>query len=771
MSKKMLIDAGHPEEIRVAVLDARNQLEELDFETTNKRPLKGNVYLARVTRVEPSLQAAFVEYGGNRHGFLPFGEIHPDYFRIPVDDRRKIEAEIRETMTPEDDDIDPLIPKTSGSKKPSNKTEKVPEIKVSSTATFPDVIQAEAQTTTVATELEIDAGKLPTTPEVEATVQFIPESATPEEAPAGPSQREQGRSRDPNARNRVRQVESGHDDEIEQIGGEGTEEFQSKRRRRLSFHDRYKIQEVIQKGQVLLIQVVKEERKAKGAALTTYLSFAGRYCVLMPNSPQSGGVSRKIASPQERRSLKDMLHDLKIPDGMSMIIRTAGKGLNKAEIKRDYEYLLKLWNRIREVTLQSVAPALIYEEANLIKRAIRDMYTKDITDVIIDGEDSYVLTKRLFRELMPAHEKRVKLYTAKDVPFFHAFGVEKQVESLHRPEVQLPSGGSIVFNQTEALVAIDINSGRSTRERNVEQTALQTNLEAADQIALQLRLRDLAGLVVIDFIDMDETDHKIAVENRLKSAMNVDRARIQIGRISSFGLLELSRQRLRPSILEISSIICPHCKGTGMLRAMESQAMDLLHAIEGVVLKNRERILSFRAAPEIVEYLQNYKRADLSNLELQHDLRIFLEADSTFIPPDHELIIGDLHSPAYKAAVRKRDQATFDKHKDRLQLHEQAPIHDMDFDESAMALSPDEVIEEAGPPEQYNQGRGSQDDSRRRGRRGGRRRGPGARVGGGPRPPYQQHHQGQGQGPRPQQGTPAQAGDKPKKSWWQRLLE
>lgn len=755
----MLIDAGHPEEIRVAVLDARNQLEELDFETTNKRPLKGNIYLAKVTRVEPSLQAAFVEYGGNRHGFLPFGEIHPDYFRIPVDDRRKIEAEIKATMSSDDDD-DLDLPETNSGGTKSSKTEtaakNVTEIKISSTESFTETPQEPAQIKEVEAGIVVSQGNLTPLPDSELPpVHFIPESPVQEK----PVVKEHA------GRGRVRSVEAAQQDDIELIGGEGTEEFQSKRRRKLSFHDRYKIQEVVTKGQVLLIQVVKEERKAKGAALTSYLSFAGRYCVLMPNSPQSGGVSRKIASPQERRSLKETLNELNIPEGMSLIIRTAGKGLNKTEIKRDYEYLLKLWNRIREVTMQSVAPSLIYEEANLIKRAIRDMYNKDISDVIISGEDSYNLTKRLFKELMPAHEKRVQLYTAKDVPFFHSYGVEKQVENLHRPEVQLPSGGSIVFNQTEALVAIDINSGRSTRERNVELTAFNTNLEAADQIALQLRLRDLAGLVVIDFIDMDQPEHKIAVENRLKAAMNVDRARIQVGHISSFGLLELSRQRLRPSILEVSSITCPHCQGTGMMRAMESQAMDLLHSIEGVVLKTKESILSFRAAPEIVHYLQNYKRADLSNLEIQHNTRIFLEGDPAFIPPDFEIISGDLGGAAKKAAQRKRSQATFDQHKDRMQLHYQASIRDHDLDLPASSVA-SEQTEEMDYSSNTNRPQ-NMDDSRRRGRRGGRRRGSNQRPHGGQRPGYPQ---GSDQRPHAQKSSSEQT-DKPKKSWWQRLLE
>lgn len=732
MSKKMLIDAGHPEEVRVAVLDARNQLEELDYETTNKRPLKGNVYLARITRVEPSLQAAFVEYGGNRHGFLPFGEIHPDYFRIPVDDRRKIEAEIRATMLPEDEDdeLDRITP-----------TPSVRAAKAAKAAVESKLTDTHAPSETLPAEARIQEDDEPETVELE----LITENRVPEK---------------PAVRGRVRQAETmDNQDDIELIGGEGTEEFQSKRRRKLSFHDRYKIQEVLHKGQVLLIQVVKEERKAKGAAITTYLSFAGRYCVLMPNSPQSGGVSRKIASPQERRSLKETLKELNTPEGMSLIIRTAGKGLNKAEIKRDYEYLLKLWNRIREVTMRSVAPALIYEEANLIKRAIRDMYNKDIVEVVINGQDSYDLTKRLFKELMPAHEKRVKLYTSEETPFFHAYGVEKQVENLHRPEVQLPSGGSIVFNQTEALVAIDINSGRSTRERNIELTALNTNLEAADQIALQLRLRDLAGLVVIDFIDMENPDHKIAVENRLKAAMNLDRARIQVGHISPFGLLELSRQRMRPSILEVSSITCPHCQGTGMMRALESQAMDLLHSIEGVVMKTKETILSFRAAPEIVHYLQNYKRADLSNLEMFHNTRIFLEGDPNFIPPDYELISGDLGGAAKKADLHKKSQDAFNRHKERIQLHEQDPIRDHDLDEPYHTEASDVA---RAPQEDRTQ---NFDDSRRRGRRGGRRRGPGQRTQGGG-----QRYQGNDQRPH-KQTTAGPKDEKPKKSWWQRLLE
>lgn len=734
-NKKMLIDASHAEEVRVAVLDSRGQLEELDFETTTKRTLKGNIYLAKITRVEPSLQAAFVEYGGNRHGFLPFNEIHPDYFRIPIDDRKKIEAEIYASAETESEDEFEETPSKA-------QTARIPEAKVSS-AVHPDKAIGSADESNQTEAKTVDETRDISFKKTSHSVTNS-ELHEDDDAPLKPS---------------ISTIEAAESD-IETIGGEGTEEFQAKRRKRLSFHDRYKIQEVLQKGQVLLVQVAKEERKAKGAALTTYLSFAGRYCVLMPNSPRAGGVSRKIASPQERRQLKEMLNSFQVPDPMSLIIRTAGRGLNKTEIKRDYDYLIRLWSRIREVTLQSIAPALIYEEASLIKRAIRDLYNKDIDEIWIQGEDSYHMTKQLFKELMPAHERRVKLYDKKDVPLFHKFGIEPQVENLHKPEIPLPAGGSIVFNQTEALVAIDINSGRATRERHIEKTAFNTNMEAAVEIARQLRLRDLAGLIVIDFIDMENAENIKAVENQLKTAMNVDRARIQLGHISPFGLMELSRQRLRPSIIEISSIQCPHCRGTGMMRSMESYAMDLLHTIEGLAIRGHHEIISILAPFEIANYLQNYKRNELTTIEQYHKVRIFLEGDFEMLAPNFELLTGEMTPTARRVTQHKRAEASFTKHKERLQQHKQAPIrgHELE-DMTAIPLAP--VEEELKGPEQVQILPSDDRGQRRRGRRGGRRRG------------------GPGRPSHPQRATheagPSQEGMRPKeearKSWWQRLLE
>ncbi|MFQ5348647.1 MAG: ribonuclease E/G, partial [Rhodothalassiaceae bacterium] len=482
MSTRMLIDARHPEETRVAVIRG-NRVEEFDYESVAKEQLKGNIYLAKVTRVEPSLQACFVEYGGNRHGFLAFSEIHPDYYQIPVADREALlaaEAEAAQAEAAEDD------------------------------------------------------------------------------APEGETR--PGKAAD----------EAGEEPEVEEVAGEeDTDEEASERRRLRSLRRRYKIQEVIKRRQILLVQVVKEERGSKGAALTTYLSLAGRYCVLMPNSFNGGGISRKIASQADRKKLKSVLSALDIPEGMGCIIRTAGLNRTKAEIKRDFDYLLRLWDEIRDRTLHSVAPALIHEEANLIRRSIRDLYSRDIDEVLVEGEEGYRTAKEFMKLLTPSHAKRVKHYKGA-VPLFYRYKVESQLEAMYSPVVQLPSGGYLVIDPTEALVSIDVNSGRSTKEHNIEETALKTNLEAADEIARQLRLRDLAGLIVIDFIDMEERGNNRKVEKRLKEALRLDRARIQVGRISSFGLLEMSRQRLRPNLLEASMMPCPTCGGAGVVRSVES---------------------------------------------------------------------------------------------------------------------------------------------------------------------------------------------------------
>jgi ribonuclease E len=532
----MLIDASHPEETRVVVVDG-NRVEDYDVEVASRRQLKGNIYLAKVTRVEPSLQAAFVDYGGNRHGFLAFNEIHPDYYQIPIADRERLLAE-----------------------------------------------QAAA------------------------------------EQAAENAEREHG----------------GEDaDAAEPIGADDDEEVERRRVRPPSRY--YKIQEVIKRRQIMLVQVAKEERGNKGAALTTYLSLAGRYCVLMPNTSRGGGISRKIVGANDRKRLKKILSELEVPDGMAVIVRTAGSGRGKAEVKRDYEYLVRLWSSIREITLQSTAPTLVYEEASLIKRSIRDLYGRDIEEIIVQGEEEYRIAKEFMKLFISSHAKRVKLYEDAEKPLFHQFGVEEHLDSMHQPTVQLRSGGYVVINPTEALVAIDVNSGRSTRERNIEETALRTNLEAADEIAKQLRLRDLAGLIVVDFIDMENPRNQGLVERRLKEAMKNDRARVQIGRISPFGLLELSRQRLRPSLIETCFEVCPACGGNGLRRTTESTALAILRKLEEEGIKHRVSELSVAMPPAAAMYLLNQKRRSLLAIEDRYGMSVGIVEDPTLVPPDHRI--------------------------------------------------------------------------------------------------------------------------------------
>ena len=586
MTKHMLIDATHLEETRVAVVDGK-KLEEFDFETASKRQLKGNIYLAKVVRVEPSLQAAFVEYGGNRHGFLAFNEIHPDYYRIPVADREALLAEDAAFSASEEDALNA-------------------------------VAGAEDAAAPAATESGdgAAAGDPPAGNGAPAEADGVGGGSPPPsgdaagEAPAEPTAT------------------------VETIGGD---EVEDARRRRARPARRYKIQEVIKRRQILLIQVTKEERGTKGAAITTYLSLAGRYCVLMPNTARGGGVSRKITSVGDRKRLKGIVEEMDIPDGMAVIVRTAGSERSKAEVRRDFEYLLRLWNEIRELTLQSSAPALIYEEANLIKRSIRDLYGRDIEDITVEGEDGYKAAKAFMRTLMPSHAKRVQLYKDSAVPLFQRHQIESQIDAIHNPVVQLPAGGYIVLDSTEALVAIDVNSGRATRERNIEETALRTNLEAADEVARQLRLRDLAGLIVIDFIDMEESRHNAQVERRLKEAMRHDRARIQLGRISPFGLLELSRQRLRPSLFEASMQACRHCHGTGHIRSTESTALHVLRAIEEEDVRNRSAGITVTVPTAVALYILNQKRTRLVEIELRHGMRVFLASDDSLIPPEFRL--------------------------------------------------------------------------------------------------------------------------------------
>ncbi|MCM8557440.1 Rne/Rng family ribonuclease [Sphingomicrobium sediminis] len=611
MTTRMLIDARHPEETRVAVADG-NRIQEFDFESSEHKQLKGNIYLAKVTRVEPSLQAAFVDYGGNRHGFLAFSEIHPDYYQIPKEDRDALLAEEAEHAAEE-----------------ARLREKEEE--------------------------DIDGED---EAEVEEAGQASDESPVDETA-------------------------------VEQV-----------RNKRRALRRRYKIQDVIQRRQVLLVQVVKEERGNKGAALTTYLSLAGRYCVLMPNTSHGGGISRKISNGKDRKRLKQIMSDLKLPSSMGLIVRTAGLSRTKTEIKRDFDYLARLWDEIREKTLKSSAPSLIYRDSDLVKRAIRDLYSREIDEVMVEGEEGYKAARRFMKLLMPSHVRRVKQY-ADPTPIFQRYGVEDQLTGMYQPVVQLKSGGYLVINPTEALVSIDINSGRSTKEHNIENTAFQTNLEAAKEIARQLRLRDMAGLVVIDFIDMEQNSHNRKVEKAMKEALKNDRARIQVGRISSFGLLEMSRQRLRTGVLEASTHSCPHCDGTGLMRTASSSGLSALRMIEDEAARGKGTTIVLCAGRDAAIFLLNKKRAELAEVEERYGVTVEVEIDEEF-----EGAKMRVESKGPRPAKRPR----------------QAPI----VDEEPEPIEDEEEIDEIEDEE-------DEDDKpkRRRRRRGGRGRRRGGRGRGG----------------------------------------
>ncbi|GHA12089.1 hypothetical protein GCM10007989_03110 [Devosia pacifica] len=617
-TKRMLVDAIHPEETRIVVTSG-NKLEDFDFESASRRQLRGNIYLAKVTRVEPSLQAAFVEYGGNRHGFLAFSEIHPDYYQIPVADREAlIQAEEAEHSRHNDHDDDHVS---------------------------------------------------------------VPEGVSEPAADSDPQ--------DP--------PENGeHRESVESVGGGDALEEVPERKRNLM--RRYKIQEVIKRRQVMLVQVVKEERGNKGAALTTYLSLAGRYSVLMPNTARGGGISRKITNAADRKRLKEITSDLSVPQGMGVILRTAGASRTKAEVKRDFEYLMRLWENVRNLTLQSQAPCLVYEEGSLIKRTIRDLYNKDIAEVLVAGEDAYREAKDFMKMIMPSHAENVKLY-ADEQPLFSRFTVEGQLDQMFSPQVTLPSGGYLVINPTEALVSIDVNSGRSTKEHNIEDTALQTNLEAAEEVARQLRLRDLAGLIVIDFIDMMENRSNRAVERKLKECLKDDRARIQVGRISHFGLMEMSRQRIRFGVVESSTHKCPICDGTGLVRSTESVALMVMRHVEDHVLRKPGQSLNVHVPVDVALYILNYKRDTLTTLEGRHALSITITADPKLTASQFNL-------------ERTEQRAGF-----VAEVRETAPVRvdSTDFDE----IEEEETeAEETAPAEQENEGSSSRRKRRRR-RRGG----------------------------------------------------
>ncbi|MEL7490718.1 MAG: Rne/Rng family ribonuclease [Pseudomonadota bacterium] len=805
MSKKMLIDAAHAEEVRVCVLENR-KVEDFDFESSSRKPLRGNIYLARVTRVEPSLQAAFVEYGGNRHGFLAFNEIHPDYYQIPVSDREALQAadaeeaalaaeldlvqrgdeedddEDRHAYAHDDSDDDGAVEEVSADEETdepdaddvraeaqsiddteigdddsrdeeeeeenADDDERVADDNAEEDSgdnvdpSAEDASDDEAASENDAPEAELvaaadDGGDQPI-PFVTPIFPFVAASAD-EETPdtdaddANADKEEETPAVDPRTTKRV----------------ELLERYKEAKRKRARLLRNYKIQEVIKRRQILLIQVVKEERGNKGAALTTYMSLAGRYCVLMPNTARGGGISRKIPNASDRKRLRRVVDSLDVPQGMGLIIRTAGAKRTKTEIKRDYDYLIRLWENIRSLTLESIAPCLIYEEASLIKRAIRDLYDKDISKVLVEGEEGYREAKDFMKMLMPSHAKNVQPYKDK-LPLFVKHDVEKQLDAMYQPSVRLKSGGYLVINQTEALIAVDVNSGKATRERNIELTALKTNLEAAVETARQCRLRDLAGLIVIDFIDMEENKNNRAVEKKLKEALKHDRARIQVGRISGFGLLEMSRQRRRSGIVDGTTHACPTCNGAGAVRSNEMAALRILRAVESEAISRRAAIVSVKASLDVTLYVLNYKRAWLKRIEDDYAVSIEVIADQSKAgdqydiekrgepkprPVETSVVRADLSDAMADEDEDATSEAAADESEDekparRKRRRRRKKRQD---DDGAEAQRGDDAVDEDDAPvedsEREEEARASDDEDsgerkkrRRRGRRGGRRK-------------------------------------------------
>ena len=774
MGSKMLIDASHPEETRVVVVRG-NRIEEFDFESAARRQLKGNIYLAKVTRVEPSLQAAFVEYGGNRHGFLAFSEIHPDYYQIPLADRMALLQEEEEDHARDHDDDDNGHDNGHGerqetrSKAPSTPAEDATDAGADQDEAWEDADGAEGEDLPGDARAEddgnSDGGDPDETPRGEAlaathdddrlveevseddtaagetgVIEAAGESEEPAEtAHPGASETEEtsdsaSENGEPEAvapaprvahgvpgdmGNGVEDVEEDPENQrVESIGAEDALEEVPQRRRKQQ-RRQYKIQEVIKRRQVILVQVVKEERGNKGAALTTYLSLAGRYCVLMPNTARGGGISRKITDSGDRRRLKEVAKEIEVPQGMGLIVRTAGAQRTKTEIKRDYDYLLRLWESVRDLTLKSTAPALVYEEGSLVKRAIRDLYTKDVDEVMVEGDGAYREAKDFMKMLMPSHAKNVKAY--KDTrPLFSRYQAESQLDGLYSPTVTLPSGGYMVINQTEALVSVDINSGKATREHNIEDTAYRTNLEAADEIARQLRLRDLAGLVVIDFIDMEEKRNNRNVERRLKDALKHDRARIQVGRISHFGLLEMSRQRLRPGLLEGSSRTCPHCEGRGVVRSISSCGLSVLRAIEEHLIARKPENLTVKCPREVAFYILNEKRDNLLTIETTYGISVFV-TPSDDLKGSQAVIerATDRNIPPRKVqAVPVRIDSAFAEDEDEDVIEETAEAEEADGDGDDTADGEQSRADKSDKGGEKSEG--GRKRRRRRGRRGGR---------------------------------------------------
>lgn len=699
MTKRMLIDATQAEETRVAVIE-NDKLDTYDFDSAVRKQIKGSIFLAKVTRVEPSLQACFVEYGGNRQGFLAFTEIHPDYYRIPVEDRQALLAEEAAWDDEEDEEDFPEAPRQRVS-------EEQPDMPVESNAGESEEPKQGLEALSHALDQAI--------PQLQGEVELA-------ETPADEITAEASDVNAPNV------TEIPRDNTTETVGGDDEDDQQNQRSRHMGrLRRRYKIQEVIKRRQIMLVQATKEERGNKGAAMTTYISLPGRYCVLMPNSPRGGGVSRKITDPQARRKMKELLSELDLPNGMSVILRTAGLTRSRADVKRDLEYLLKLWDEIRRDTMQAVAPALIYEEADIFKRTIRDLYNRDTAEIIIAGEEGYRKVKTFMHQMVPQHGKRVKYYRDPLVPLFQRYNVEAQIANVFKPRVELKSGGYIIINPTEALVSIDVNSGRATRERHIDDTALKTNMEAAQEIARQLRLRDLGGLVVIDFIDMDSSRHNSKVERKLREAMAEDRARIEIGRISGFGLLELSRQRLHPSLTETHFEPCAHCAGTGLVRTTDSAAVVAIRHIEAEAVKGKAVAITASVPVNVAVYILNHKRDELNRMEDYFGCRIAVRADEKMKPNDVE-ISSEKGTPNPRVKIEELPLPHIEGVDDQVISDEDdgdEPLVDLgdSYEDDQRYLKMDSDDGEDGPGSWRNNRRGGRGGRNSRGGRGGSRRG------------------------------------------------
>ncbi|MDA9008932.1 Rne/Rng family ribonuclease [Alphaproteobacteria bacterium] len=775
MVKRMLIDASMPDETRVVVVN-NGQIEEADFELASKKPLKANIYLARVTRVEPSLQAAFVDYGGNRHGFLPFSEIHPDYYQMPVADREALLAEVEDRLDRErkarEDEEEDLEDEENGDEDSGPDTVDHPGLinedeEENSHGEQPYVgTSSEDQGSDETASTEADENAEENTEEnsdgktiaqssnssdsISTDEEDLDKSEEPD-APSSTSAESDDVSKDATTEDddddsevsyeQVAEHASDDDDESEDSSDDDAideEALRSRATTKAILERRYKIQEVIKRRQIILVQVTKEERGNKGAALTTYLSLAGRYCVLMPNTSKGGGISRKISSPKDRRKLKSILTEMDIPTGLSVIVRTAGSQRNKSEIKRDFEYLLRTWDEIREQTVQSTAPSLIYEEGDVIKRAVRDIYSSEMDEIVVSGEFGFKTCKNFMKILTPSHVRKVKEHNDAQ-PLFQRYGIESLLNALQEPVVQLPSGGYLVMNQTEALVAIDVNSGKATKERHIEDTALKTNLEAAEEVARQLRLRDMAGLVVIDFIDMEEPKHNNIVERKLKEAMRQDRARIQLSRISAFGLLELSRQRLRPSMGEISNMTCPHCNGTGMVRSPASVALSAIRALEEKAAAANAENFTLKLPLAAALYLMNERRTMLSEIESRNGTTVKVDVMPADQPTDFIVLVGDSETDSGGDDNRKRSDDRNGRNNNNRRRTNNEDRNNNNNRRGGRRKGPqtddNEEEENVQPPVPAPAASDEQDDEserkkgrRRRGKRGGRRRRKGEEV-------------------------------------------